>query len=421
MVSTSTRPLARRHVAAVAAGNALQFYDFVTYAFFAAQIGRAFFPSADPTASLLASLATFGAGFVTRPLGALVLGRLGDRIGRKPALLISFALIGVSVAGLALTPSYASIGVAAPILAVTLRLLQGFAVGGEVGPSTSFLLEAAPPHRRGLYVAMQTLGGSAAALVAGGIGVLLSQLLGAAVFETWGWRIAFLAGAAILPFGLWLRRALPETLHMDTAHEPPPATQARRTALLGLVIIAASAISGYVVYYLTTYAAETLHMPADVALGATVVAGFAGCIGSPLGGWCSDRFGRKPAMLVPTILLLLLAVPAFLLVARERSAVLLYGLTFLLSLAVDFASAATLVSITEQLPRHVRAGTLGLMYAAAVAVFGGSTQFMIAWLTRLTGNAIVPAWYLIVALALALIAMVRMPETAPRLRDRKEP
>jgi len=411
--------IARRHVAAIAAGNALQFYDFVTYAFFAAQIGRAFFPSHDPTASLLASLATFGAGFVSRPLGALVLGRLGDRIGRKPALLISFALIGLSVAGLALTPSYAQIGVAAPILAVMLRLLQGFAVGGEVGPSTSFLLEAAPPHRRGLYVSMQTLGGSAAALVAGAIGVILSHALGPDAFEQWGWRIAFLIGAAILPFGLWLRRALPETLHAVSVDEPPPTTRARRTALLGLILIAASAISGYVLYYLTTYAAETLHMPADVALGATVVVGFAGCIGSPLGGWCSDRFGRKRAMLAPWIFLLVAVLPAFILLARFRTASALYGTCFLLSLAVDFASAAILVGITEQLPRNVRSGTLGLLYAGALAIFGGSTQFVIAWLTRATGNPIAPAWYLMGALAIAMIALVQMPETAPRLRERK--
>lgn len=411
--------LAPRHVAAVAAGNALQFYDFVTYAFFAAQIGRAFFPSTDPTISLLASLATFGAGFVSRPLGALVLGRLGDRIGRKPALLISFGLIGLSVVGLAFTPSYAQIGVAAPILAVSLRLVQGFAVGGEVGPSTSFLLEAAPPHRRGLYVSMQTLGGSAAALMAGAIGVALSRLFGPALFEAWGWRIAFLLGAAILPFGLWLRRTLPETLHAPTPDEPLATQSSTRTALLGLVVIAASTISGYVMYYLTTYATETLRMPADIALGATVVVGFAGCLGSPLGGWFSDHFGRKPGMLAPWIFLLVFTLPAFLLVERERTAAVLYGATFLLSFAVDFASAAMLVGITEQLPRRVRAGTLGLIYAGAVAVFGGSTQFMIAWLTRLTHNPIVPAWYLMTALALATVAIVKMRETAPKLRDRK--
>jgi MHS family citrate/tricarballylate:H+ symporter-like MFS transporter len=147
--------LAARHVAAVTVGNALEFYDFLTYAFFAAQIGRSFFPSSDPSASLLASLATFGAGFLMRPVGALVIGRLGDRAGRKPAMLITFMLMGVAMVGLALTPSYRTIGVAAPALAILFRLLQGFALGGEIGPNTAWLVEAAPPPRPGPHLSYQ--------------------------------------------------------------------------------------------------------------------------------------------------------------------------------------------------------------------------------------------------------------------------
>jgi MFS family permease len=149
---TGEKPLHARHVAAVCVGNALEFYDFVTYAFFAAQIGRCFFPSNARDLSLLASLATFGAGFLTRPLGAWVIGRMGDRRGRKPAMLLSFTLIGIATLGLPLTPSYESIGVLAPILVIGFRLLQGFALGGEVGPSTAFMMESAPVHRRGLEV-----------------------------------------------------------------------------------------------------------------------------------------------------------------------------------------------------------------------------------------------------------------------------
>src|ERR1700691_6764108 len=144
-----------RHVAAVVAGNALEFYDFLTYAFFAVYIGRAFFPSTSPTASLLASLGTFGVGFVTRPIGGLVIGRMGDRLGRKPAMILSFSLMGIAITGLALTPPHSMIGVAAPALVVFFRMVQGFALGGEVGPTTAFLLEAAPPERRGFYTAFQ--------------------------------------------------------------------------------------------------------------------------------------------------------------------------------------------------------------------------------------------------------------------------
>lgn len=217
-----------RQIAAVAMGNALEFYDFVTYAFFAVQIGRTFFPSYSPSGSLLASLATFGAGFLTRPLGAFVIGRIGDRRGRKPAMLLSFGLIGIAVTGLALTPSYGRIGILAPILAIAFRMLQGFALGGEVGPSTAFLIEAAPPSRRGLYTSFQAMRADASILVAGLVGVVLSSIMDAPALDAWGWRIALLLGAAIIPFGLMLRRSLDETLHAaDTAAPARPRHLAR--------------------------------------------------------------------------------------------------------------------------------------------------------------------------------------------------
>jgi len=209
-----------RQVAAVAAGNALEFYDFLTYSFFAVQIGGSFFPSHNAAASLLASLAAFGAGFLTRPVGALVIGRFADRMGRKPAMLLSFGLMGVAIVGLALTPPARVIGPAAPILAIAFRLMQGFALGGEVGPSTAYLVEAAPPNRRGLYVSMQFMGQDAAVLAAGLMGVGLASVMGADALRDYGWRIAFLAGAVIVPFGLMLRSGLTETLHAPET-EPP--------------------------------------------------------------------------------------------------------------------------------------------------------------------------------------------------------
>ena len=210
-------PLVRgRHVAAVTMGNALEFYDFLTYAFFAAQIGRTFFPSADASASLLAALATFGAGFLMRPVGALVIGRIGDRAGRKPAMLLTFALMGVAMIGLVLTPGHSSIGVAAPILAIAFRLIQGFALGGEIGPNTAYLVEAAPHHRRGLYVSMQYMSQNVSILVSGLVGFALATYLSDRQLDDWGWRVAFLPGAAIIPFGLILRQQRAETLLAPT-------------------------------------------------------------------------------------------------------------------------------------------------------------------------------------------------------------
>lgn len=207
---------------AVALGNALEFYDFITYAFFAAQIGRTFFPSDRPGVSLLASLATFVAGFLTRPLGAWVIGRIGDRRGRKSAMLLSFGLIGVAVIGLPLTPSYAAIGLWAPALVVGFRLLQGFALGGEVGPSTAFLMEAAPLMHRGFYISMQAMSADAAVLVAGLVGVLLAHWLSPAALDAWGWRLALGLGAVIVPFGWLMRRNLVETLDVPVTRMVVP-------------------------------------------------------------------------------------------------------------------------------------------------------------------------------------------------------
>jgi MHS family citrate/tricarballylate:H+ symporter-like MFS transporter len=263
--TTAPNGLPARHVLAVALGNAIEFYDFVTYAFFAAQIGRAFFPSDIPGTSLLASLATFGAGFLTRPLGALVLGRLGDRIGRKPAMIASFTLIGIGVTGLPLIPSYASIGFAAPILAICFRLIQGFALGGEVGPSTAFLMEAAPPLRRGFYISLQAMSADVAVMVAGLVGVGLASLLDAAALDSWGWRVALLAGAIIIPFGLVLRRTLGETLQPLRGHHVPAIRSYRRVAVAGLALLASGTTTSYLLNYMTTYANTTLGMSSTIA------------------------------------------------------------------------------------------------------------------------------------------------------------
>jgi MFS family permease len=408
-----TRPLRKRQVAAVAVGNALEFYDFVTYAFFAVQIGRTYFPSDEPGASLLASLATFGAGFLTRPLGAWVIGRMGDRRGRKPAMLLSFALIGVAVIGLPLVPSYASIGVAAPVLVVLFRLLQGFALGGEVGPSTAFLMEAAPLHRRGLYISMQAMGADAAVLAAGLVGVGLAHVLTPAELDAWGWRVALGLGAVIVPFGLVMRRTLVETFEPRQPPQPAAGSGHLRIGLLGLAMLAAATTSNYVLEYMTTYANTTLGLPERVALGATALIGLCGLVCDPLSGWLSDRIGRKPVMLVPWLVLLLAILPAFWLLDRERSSAVLYGVTIVLAVASTLSTGTVLVAVTESLPAHVRSGALAMVYALAISVFGGSTQFVVAWLTRFTGNPLAPAWYMIGSVLVGLLAVAFLPESAP--------
>src|ERR1017187_2709879 len=207
------------HVAAATIGNSLEFYDFLTYAFFSIQIGHAFFPAQSAFGSLMLSLATFGAGFVTRPIGAFVIGNYSDRAGRRPAMMLCFMLIGFAIVGMALIPTYAQIGIAAPILAVIARMVQGFSLGGEIGSNTAFLLEAAPLEKRALVVSWQNASQLIALVVGGTVGAILTFIRPPNVLDADGWRMSFLLGSVAVPFGLWLRTNLPETLHV-----PEPVT-----------------------------------------------------------------------------------------------------------------------------------------------------------------------------------------------------
>ena len=411
----STDAFRIRQVLAVVVGNGLEYYDFVTYAFFASQIGRTFFPSDTPGASLLASLATFGVGFLTRPLGAFFIGRFGDRAGRKPAMLLSFTLIGVGVVGLPLIPSYASIGILAPILAIVFRLLQGFALGGEVGPSTAFLMEAAPPLRRGLYVSLQATSADFAVCIAGLVGVGLASVLDAPALDAWGWRVALLFGAAIIPVGLVLRRTLHETLDGPVRAEEEPAPGGYgKIVVLGLLLLSTATTVNYLLEYMTTYANVTLGMSSKIAFGATAVIGLSGVICDSLGGWLSDRFGRRPIMIVPWLFLAAAVFPCFWMLERLRTAAALYSACAVLACISTLSSATIIVAITESLPRRVRSPRgLAIIYALSISVFGGSAQFFIAWLMRATGNPLAPAWYMFCGVVIGIIVLFQLPETAP--------
>lgn len=402
-------------VFAVGIGNALEFYDFLTYSYFAIQIGHCFFPNAQTVHGLLFSLATFGVGFITRPLGGIIIGRFGDRAGRKPAMVLSFTLMGVGITGLALTPSYDTIGIAAPMLLLLFRLLQGFALGGQVGPSTAYLIEAAPPHRRGLYVAVQFMTQDLAVVAAGVVGFALSNLLSVPELDQWGWRLAFLIGAAVIPFGLYLRHSLPETLSLVDHSIPRPAESRLplRLLVLGMLLLTATTVGGYGLSYMTTYAQDSLRLAAGVAFGATIMNGLGNLSGDVLSGLLSDRIGRKPVMLVSVFLMLLLVLPAYLAMTRLPGALTLYIATSILCLLQQTFGNAALVTITESLPKAVRSTVLSILYALATTAFGGTTQLVIKLLTEATSSALAPAWYITGALAVGAIAAVLIRETAP--------
>jgi MFS family permease len=402
-------------------GNMLEFYDFVTYSFFATQIGHAFFPAKTEFASLLLSLATFGAGFVTRPIGAVIIGSYSDRAGRRPAMTLSFTMMGVAILVLAITPSYETIGVAAPIIVILARLAQGFSLGGEVGPTTAYLMEAASSRHRGLAVSFQPASQQIAATAGALVGEILSLTMTSDALDTYGWRIAFLLGAATLPFGLWLRRNLPETLHRaETPALPPQNNEEAKTVrgntrllALGLVILASGTIITYVTQYMTTYAQHTLHVDAPLAFATTVVSNGIGIAAAFLGGWLADRLGRWPIMVWPQVAALLITYPIFLWVVESRNAAALLGGLGLLALIGSVPYSAFYVSLVEGLPKNIRGGAFATIYAVAIAVFGGTAQLIVAWLTEVTGNPLAPAWYLLLATAAGLFAMILMRETAP--------
>jgi MFS family permease len=407
----------KKQIAAVVAGNALEFYDFVTYGLFAVQIGRALFPG-DAARSLMLSLATFGVGFLSRPLGGLIIGRYADVRGRKPAMILSFTLMGIGIVGLALTPSYAVAGMAAPVLAAFFRLVQGFALGGEVGPNTAYLLEIAPPDRRGFTVSLHMASADLGVLAASSIGLLLASTLAPAALDAWGWRVAFLIGAAIVPFGLALRRTLEETLPpRDPAENASPrARPFLRTAGAGMVILGGATIANYTLQYFTTYAQDTLHMAVNVAFGATVVLGIVSVAADLAAGWLADRYGRKRTLILPWLTLILLAVPAFFFVSAFRTPAALFATTAFLSLLHILGSTPAMLLFLEALPARIRAGAMGLVYACSIAIFGGSAQIVETALIRWTGSPLAPGWYMMGAVFLGLLGTLLIREPPRPMR-----
>ena len=409
--------LDRKAVAAVVLGNALEFYDFITYSFFAKEIGDAFFPAGTPTARLLSSLLVFWIGFFTRPLGAIVLGAYADRAGRKPAMLVTIALMAAGMLMLAATPGFATIGWFAPAIVVLGRLIQGFALGGEVGPTTAYLIEAAPASRRGLLASWQLASQGLSQLFAGVLGFLLTVSLSEPTMRAWGWRIPFLVGIAIVPVGLVIRNHLPETAGGEETSASTREVLGRlakdhgRGLVLGLLLIMASTIATYIGINMPTYATTTLGLSLKISTLVTIALGMTTVVFSLTGGWLADRFGRRPLMLYPRALIAVISVPAFLWLVHRPSATSVYVVTILVSTLTAFASAGSIVAIPEALPRAVRSTGLSIVYALSVTLFGGSTQWIVNKLIAVTGDKLAPAYYLAATGAVGAIAAMLMPET----------
>lgn len=401
-----------RRMAAIGLGNALEFYDFMISSFFAVQIGHAFFPTAFGGRGLVYTLATFGVGFFTRPLGGIVIGRYGDARGRKPAMMWSFGLMGVAIAGMAVTPTYASIGSAAPILLLCFRLLQGFAVGGEVGPITAYAAEAGPRDHRARYVSMLQTGQGIAVLCSGLIGYSLARLLSPRELDAYGWRVALLSGVLIVPIGLLIRSRLPETLQkaMDQGTHEPAGHSPWRVFFVGLTVVGAGTIAGYGLTYLATYSQDTLKLGAQLAFVTTIAQGLGYLSCAYAGGWLSDRLGSRRVLLLAFTLLLLLMLPAFALINRWPTAATLFWVTATLSAIHITAIVCMSAFLVESLAPSVRSGTFAMTYATGVALLGGTTQVILKLLIDSTGSAYAPPWYIIAALAAGMLALTQLRE-----------
>jgi MFS family permease len=412
----ATAPISAKHVAAVSIGNALAFYDFLAYFAFAVQIGHSFFP--DPRTSLVMTYATTFAGFVARPIGAYVMGRMADKVGRRPAMMTSLTMIGIAILGVVLTPPFRIIGWAAPVMIALFRLLLGFGVGGEVGPSTAYMLEAAPASKRGYYTSLQAMTQDIATFVSSGVAFVIAFLLNnnAQALDDWGWRVGLLIGVCIVPFGLWLRRSLPETL--GAARDAPelaaaPSGAIVRIAVLGFVILGTGSMISYVQTTITGYAQDSLHFSPEAAFAAVMFNGLFTFLFDPVSGWLSDRFGRRPVIMAGTILTALATVPAYMAILHFRTPLALCAAASLLGALTGIAQPPVSTAITESLPQGVRSRGMGIVYAVAISVFGGLTPVTVTWLIAATGNQMAPAFYLAGAATVGLAAMIMLRETAP--------
>jgi MHS family proline/betaine transporter-like MFS transporter len=420
-----------RAIVAASIGNMLEWYDFTVYALFAAYVARNFFPPGeDPAANLLKAFLAFGLGFVVRPLGAVLIGNYGDRAGRKASLTLTILLMAVGTGTIAFAPTYAAIGLGAPLLLLVGRVLQGFSAGGEVGGATAFLAESAPPERRGVVTswleASMGMANILGALAAFSVTTFLSseQVLG------WGWRIPFLFGLLILPAGLFLRRTLHETdsfqaeaerrRHDGQAGRSPLVevfADHKRELLVGFGVCILWATAVYVlIVYLPVYVQLTFHYSARQAFGASLVANVAFVACCVIFGAVSDRIGRRTMLFISASLLFICVLPLFVLLqAYPTTATLVAVLTAFCVLVASFVGVAP-AGISEIFPTGVRSTGTSLVYNGAFTIFGGFAPAILTWFTHRPGGSVfAPAWYVMVAAVVAAIAIPFLSDE--RLRE----
>jgi MFS family permease len=414
MIAPSRTAASAGRVVRVSVGNFLEMYDFMVFGYYAAAIGRAFFPNQSEYASLMLSFMTFGTGYLMRPLGAMVLGAYIDRQGRRKGLLLTLALMAVGTVSIGCMPGYRTLGLVAPLLVVAGRLVQGLSAGVEIGGVSVYLAEIAPPGRKGFFVAWQSGSQQVAVMFAAVLGIVLASTLAPAEMRDWGWRIPLLIGCLLLPFLFVLRRSLEETGEFLALHRRPSRAEVWRTVaqnwrliVLGMLLTTTTTVTFYLITaYMPTYGSSVLHLSTRQSMLVTLCAGGSNFFWLPVMGALSDRIGRRPLLATFSLLALFTAYPALAWLVAQPSFSRLLAVALWFSTIFGSYNGAMVVFLTEIMPAQVRASAFSLAYSLAAGIFGGFTPAVSTYLIHRTGNPAMPGAWLALAGAMGLTATI---------------
>jgi MFS family permease len=399
-------------------------YDFQIFGYYAPAIAATFFPNSNPFASLMLSLATFGAGFLMRPIGAVILGAWIDHRGRRAGLLLTLGMMGIGTLSVACLPGYATLGLAAPLLVLAGRLLQGFSAGVELGGVSVYLSEIATPGHKGFYVSWQSASQQVAVMFAAVLGIVLTATLSSSQMTRWGWRMALLAGCTLLPFLFVLRRSLEETPEFLARRIRPGTGAIMRSVFanwriisLGAMMSTMTTVSFYLVTtYTPTFGTSVLHLAPTGILLVTLCVGACNFTILPLSGALSDRIGRRPILIACTTLAILTAYPALRWMAGAPSIPRLLAVELWLAFLYAAYNGAMAVYLTEIMPKEIRTSGFSLAYSTATAIFGGFTPAICTWLIHVTGNRAMPGVWMSLAAACGLSAVALLKKHHPGTR-----
>ena len=414
----------RRALLAGSVGNFIEWYEFAVYGFLATLIAQNFFQlhGASALSSLILTYASFAIAFFFRPLGAVIFGRIGDRIGRKPTLIAVLLLMTLATTLIGLAPTSATLGIAAPLILTGLRILQGLFAGGEYGGAVALMTEFAPPGKRGLYGAWQSFTVALGLLAGAGVVALLSGLLSPDAMLDWGWRVPFLLALPLGLIALWLRLSMEETPSFIRQHQQPrpraSAAQTLKIILLAIARVMLWSAAGYTwLVIMPSYLQAALHTGFNQALLSAVISnlGFAAAI-LPA-GWLSDKIGRRRVMVTASVLLLLLAFPLLNLLQADTTSTALRALVvFIAGGIVGMLAGPGPAMLAEMFPTHVRYTGLGLAYSLSNAIFSGCAGLIITGLMKQTGNLDIPAWYVMATALVTIPALMTLKDSDAQQR-----